>query len=155
MKQVHYESFRSSLLVFFKNNHDAVNLAMMLIEVADVWDDVVDGDSPTEERVNKAFRMALIDINDNPFYAAFQRDLRPIILSTILKWLDANKLEKNKEHLEKAYMLRAGLYDLFAHIAYIIGGHDWYDQVGVSIRKLYGENFADYKVEICQIQYQE
>jgi hypothetical protein len=153
MNKEHYDSFKKSLNYFFMANNDAVNLAMMLIEVCDTWDDIIDGDNPSADRVNKAFRMCLIDVNNNQFYASYQYELRPVIMSVILKWLDANELEKNKEHLEKAYMLRAGLYDLFAHIAYIIGGQDWYNQVGVDIRKLYGEEFNKYEDEIkCLIQ---
>lgn len=152
MNSEHYKAFEENLDYFFQGNKEAVKLAMMLIEVADTWDDIVDGDCPSYDKINRAFIISLIDIQNNGFYAIYQHELRPVILSTILKWLDANKLESKKEHLEKAYMLRAGLYDLFAHIAYIIGGQEWYNQVGTDIRKLYGESFKDYEDEICQIQ---
>ncbi|MAE21990.1 MAG: hypothetical protein CMK92_06115 [Pseudomonas sp.] len=152
MKQEHYEIFKENLEFFFCGNTSAIDFAMHFIKMVDVWDDIIDKDSPTNDDINRAFIIALTDFDENVFYASFREELKPIILSIILRWLDANKLEEKKEHLEKAYMLRAGLYDLFAHIAYLIGGFDWYGQIGEQIRKLYGENYKDYEEEICQIQ---
>ena len=153
MKKEHFDSFREHFDLFFKGDLEAVDMVMMLIEISNTWDDIVDGDKPSELEINKAFTMCLIHLPNNGFYIDNQYELRPIILSTILKWTDANKLERNKEHLHKAYMLRAGLYDIIAHVAFLIGGEDWYNEVGVSIRKLYGEDFKIYEEEmLCQIQ---
>lgn len=156
MKQEHYDSFAKNLGSFFDGNQSAVELCMMLIKVADVWDDIVDGDKPSYDDVNKAFMICLFSLDENQFYQVHKASLKPIILSITLKWMDANTLESKGEDLEKCYMLRAGLYDLFAHCAFLISGYDYYQKIGPIIRKFYGETYEEFKESLeCQIQSQQ
>lgn len=118
--------------------------------VAQYWDDLIDRDNElSDDEIHDAFYTSLVSIPNNPFYQKYQHKITPILEVTIYKWLQSNKYENDCKELNKAYMLRAGLYDLFS-LAYITihglsGGANIYD--------LYGETFDKYKKEIiCQTQ---
>ena len=54
---------------------------------------------------------------------------------------------EEKPDLEKTYMLRAGLYDMFSLIAYHLFGDTWAKEIGPDVRKLYGETLDDLRRE--------
>jgi hypothetical protein len=68
----------------------------------------------------------------------------------ILKWHTANVFEKEKEvnDVDKAYMLRAELYQLFVLCATLIGGRQWGRDMSISIWRLYGESVKELKKEV-------
>ena len=96
--------------------------------------------------------MLTFDIPRNPFFLRHTFDLTGIHLDIYLAWRDATAIEREKapsdDDLAKCYMLRAGLYSLFARIAFIIGGDAWSQEVGVEIRRFYGEAFMEYMKEM-------
>jgi hypothetical protein len=68
----------------------------------------------------------------------------------ILKWHTANVFEKEKEvnDVDKAYMLRAELYQLFVLCATLIGGRQWGRDMSVSIWRSYIESVDELKKEV-------
>ena len=74
------------------------------------------------------------------------------LLNVYLRWQDANSLESDKastdDDLAKAWMLRAGLYDLFLILAAKLYGLQWAKEVGPVVRRCYGETLADFIKEI-------
>lgn len=132
------------------SNSNAVNLSMMLIEVAHIWDDLIDKDNPvSDDDINLAFRYLIYDIPINPIYRAIP-SLPDHMLNVYLRWRDATVMERNNptDHdLEKCFMLRAGIYDIFAIIAFYIAGDEASKAIGPSIRRLYGETMAELKKE--------
>lgn len=134
---------REALSDWFLGNEDAIELACELFDLAQQWDDVVDeGDT---SKANPVLSYLGFRLNYRPFFARHENLLRPALLIAYLGWRDANVLERGDEaDKEKAFMLRAGIYDVFALMAWIIGGEDHSARVGPSIRRAYAERLADF-----------
>lgn len=146
------ELIQGHLMKLF-NNSQATKLCTDYFIVSQVWDDLIDGEEVSKSNIHSVFRLALCEIPSNPFYLQFNSYLQPVIDINISKWLVANEYEDRKEQLHKAYMLRAGIYDLFAMCYKLIHG----PLIDCSpIYNLYGEIFKEYKKEIlCQTQSQQ
>lgn len=145
-------AFRQALGDVFKGHVGAVNLCMMLVEIAHAWDDIVDGDDIAETDVNRIFRYLIFDIPKSPIYQAIP-SLPDHLLNVFLRWRDANKLERMEPpEVEKSYMLRAGIYDIFQLIAYHMYGDEWAEEIGPKVRLLYGETIEGLRGELCPIQ---
>lgn len=145
------ETFRVALTEAFCGNQQAVQLCLDTLDVLHLWDDLIDKDKTrTDSDINAAFRCLIYDIPMNPVYRQLQGTIAPLMLNIMLKWRDANILESEGADvdLHKAYMLRAGVYDLFAYLAYAIGGDEWSEKVGPKLRRLYGEQLNDYLKEM-------
>ena len=141
-------ALRQFLDVIMKGNRNAVDLCVTLFGVAQVWDDLID-DCASERDINKAFVAALVEIPTNPI-AQMMPELPYHIYNVFLRWRDATAIEDNQpsdDDLHKCYMLRAGLYDIFALIAAKLYGDDYAAEVGPQIRRLYGETFQEYSQE--------
>ena len=141
------QSFYNAFHRFYKGNESAISLSMMLLEVCHVWDDIVDGDPVTTDDVNRVFRYLIYDIPINPVYKAIP-SMPDHLLNIYLKWRDATAMEAEENpDLEKTYMLRASLYDMFSMIAFYLYGDEWAKEIGPSVRKLYGETLDDLRRE--------
>ena len=143
------QALRITLGKIYQGNQDAIELSAMLFGIAQVWDDVVDGDLVTVKNANSAFIAALVGIPTNRIAQAMP-ELPYHIYNVFLRWRDATNIENNKpskSDLHKCYMLRAGLYDIFVLIAAKLYGDEYAADVGPQIRRLYGEEFTDYAKE--------
>jgi len=137
------------------NNHYATKLCCDYFEVAQAWDDLIDRDKElSDKEIHRAFALALVDIPNNPFYIQHSLQIQPVVGLSICKWLTANKYEDENNLVKygKAYMLRAGLYDLFAQCYIILYGITELTK----IYDIYGETIQDYLKEMeCQTQLQQ
>lgn len=143
------DALKAALSAIYQGNQDAVELSLMLYNVAQVWDDIVDGEAVTARDVNAAFVDALVKIPTNRIYQLMP-ELPYHIYNVFLRWRDATNMENNhpsENDMHKCYMLRAGLFDIFALIAAKMFGDDYAAEVGVTIRRLYGETFESYSQE--------
>ena len=143
--------------MFLQGNIDAVRFCKDLIALIHVWDDLIDRDvERTDNEINDAFRIALIEIPSNPFYRAYQNHFIPLIMNCILQWEDANKMEAGDDldNKKMAWMLRASVVQIISYCAFIIGGMEWSRKIGVSIREMYEEKLEDFLKEVkkCQTQ---
>jgi hypothetical protein len=123
----------------FQNNESAVELALMIIGIADVWDDLVDGDEPvTRNDVNRAMWFALSGLPRNAFYRQFQDELLPLMEVGIFNWIASDELRRRggTKELEIANVIRHGVSDVFVHMARLIGGFEWAAQAAVDIKLL-------------------
>lgn len=144
----HEQALRQFLGAIMQGNQHAVELCVTLFGIAQVWDDLID-DSAEVKNINKAFVAALVEIPTNPI-AQMMPELPYHIYNVFLRWRDATNIENNNpavDDLHKCYMLRAGLYDIFALIAAKLYGDDYAESVGVQIRRFYGETFLEYSKE--------
>jgi len=141
---------RQNLAFFFKGDPDAIEFFMTLWRITQTWDDLIDKDTEcADQDINDAFRMALIELPVNRFYAINQHILTPLILNMILEWQDANVLEQDSEHdRHMAWMLRAGILEIIPMCAYIIGGADWAREQGPEMRRIYQEKLEDFMKEM-------
>lgn len=145
------EAMYRSIAEIFKGNRAAVDLFWSFSYIANLWDDLIDKDHPAEdERINRAFYLALVGLPTNPFYVEHAAVLVPLIENIILKWQDATALENGSDehgwHL--AYGLRAGLLELIGVMARLIGGYEWATFMGPKIRLLNEERLSDFLDEM-------
>lgn len=127
------DSFRR----FFRGDEDAVALAMMVIHVCDVWDDLIDKDQEIrDEDITRAFMFALCAMPRNRFYRAHIDEIVPLLELGVVNWLTANRFERDGERraLEIAHVIRHGIGDLFVHMARLIGGLQWAIEVAPEIK---------------------
>lgn len=127
------DSFRR----FFRGDEDAVALAMMVIHVCDVWDDLIDKDQEIrDEDITRAFMFALCAMPRNRFYRRHMDEIVPMVELGVVNWLTANRFEQGGERraLEIAHVIRHGIGDLFVHMARLIGGLQWAIEVAPEIK---------------------
>lgn len=139
-----------ALLPLLKNDNNATSFCIDLMSICQVWDDLIDNDDCKDDDINGVFDILLFRLPVNPFYLKYQSSLMPLIMNAKLKWMDANKMENEKqgEDLHMAYMLRAEIYSIFAYVAFLVGGFEYYNEVGVEIRRLYGEKMSEFIEEM-------
>jgi len=130
-----------------KGYKPAIDLCNLFFHVCQVWDDLVDKDKDvTEEQVNNAFIIALIEIPSNPFYQQYFHYLKGVMFAGIIDWMDANDLEKGDEHQKMvAYTLRDNFNNLLIHCAYLLGGKAWMHHIRKQLRlNVYDEPIREY-----------
>lgn len=136
--------------VIYKDDINARELSYALLRVAHTWDDLIDQDKPVSaDKINTAFTDAFFTIQANKLWDA---SLSANLYNIYLRWQQANSIEANKEStdndLAMAWMLRAGMYDLFILIADKLYGRAWAEEVGPHVRSFYGETLIDFIKEI-------
>ena len=145
----HELSLRQNLDVIFQGNRQAVDACILLFGIAQVWDDLIDGDEVCQRDIHSAFIAALVELPTNPV-VQMMPELPYHIYNVFLRWRDATTLERSfptDSDLHKCYMLRAGLYDIFVLIAAKLYGDDYAAHIGPKVRRLYGEDFNEYAKE--------
>jgi len=143
--------FKENLDYWLIGNTQAVQFCLDMIKAIHLWDDLIDKDTKIEdEDINEVFTFLMVDMPMNPFYVLNQRDIAPMMNTIILKWHTANVFEKEKKvnDVEKAYVLRAELYQLFVLCATLIGGREWGRDMSVNIWRLYDESVKELKKEV-------
>lgn len=137
---------RDAMLEWFCGDEQAVDFAERLFDLAQNWDDVID--EGAVGKVNGVISWIAFRCQWHPFFTRFDYALRPAMLVCYLNWRDANVLETGDDaDREKAFMLRAGIYDVFSLMAWLVGGEDHSARVGPAIRRMYGERLADFLKE--------
>lgn len=141
---------RDVLLGWFIGNEDAADFCMEVFEASQQWDDLVD---EGECDVNALLAWLAFGKEYNAFFRKHPDILRPALLVMFLQWTAANTLDREPEHIHKAYMLRAGVYSIFHLVAWIVGGTDHAEKIGPEIYRHYGETLSGLREEMgCPIQ---
>ncbi len=120
---------------------EANSFALDIFALAQVFDDIQDGDSVKSYEFERAIRAAFITLPVNPIYQRHQSLFAPVLMLCIEKWKAANEAEKTGAHDARSFMWRAGLYDVFALLCLIEG------KSAIDALRLYGEKFEDYMKE--------
>ena len=128
---------RQFLLHAFKGDEDATQLALDLAYVVSIWDDLIDRDreiAPAD--INTAFATAMVGMPRNPFFQRFANDLLPVMSVGVMNYLIANQYERgNREARAMAHVMRYSIADVVTHMACLIGGMAWAEQVGPELRR--------------------
>jgi hypothetical protein len=93
----------------------AASFCRDLLDVLDVWDDLVDRDKPVcDEQINHAFQTAIFRFAANPFYQQHQLSLLPIMNAAAINWEVATTLERGGQvsDLNIAFILRSSYVDV-------------------------------------------
>lgn len=138
------ESLSDHFREWFRGNADAVAFAENAWSAAQDWDDLED---EGRTRHNPLLFWLAFGKEYLPYFRAHADILRPVMMSVALQWSVANAYEAGRRSLDKAFMLRAGIYGLFHTIALIEGGFDWAEQVGPMIYDMYAETLDDLRKE--------
>ena len=86
---------RDAKLMNWIGNADAVNLFLDLSDVAEMIDDLWDGDKKVYPyRIERLAFKVFVDIPSNPFMIRYSNVLLPILNQGVHLWLDANDLER-------------------------------------------------------------
>jgi len=118
---------------------NAMEMCFDLIYCGHFWDDLIDKDKiRTDQEIDHCFTAMLGRLPRNPFYQAYIRDLGPLMMSTVLQWKDANKLETVGDIPERnmAFMLRNMLMQVVGYCIFLIGGEEWYAEAGEKFQRL-------------------
>lgn len=125
---------------------------------SDLWlqlqlmDDVYDeGKTTSKEEALQLINLSLVEIPNNPFYKAYYSQLNAFNHSIFLQWASANKMETEKRDLDKAYMLRAFVVQVFHYVGALLKGTQFAFDNSDIFQALYGETFNDYVEEFKQV----
>lgn len=126
---------------------DAHDWLMGLWNVAQVFDDMADGDFPSRDSLDRALCDALVMLPENKFYLANRHILLPLVALCILKWKASDELERAGEACAVSYVWRAGFYDLVLACVQIAHGIETAMEIAGNVARLYGETLEDYMRE--------
>lgn len=124
------------------DNENAVKLILDVWIVAQAWDDAHDGDDADHSLGYKA----MLDIQTNPISS--QIPIAHSMNKMYRSWSISNVFEAEKQELEKAWMLRAGFYDLMIDVYHGLYGDEKAVDFGVQAWCLYGETLKEYLEEM-------
>ncbi len=138
-------------LEWFGGNQDALNMYRMFVDLAHLWDDLVDGDKETtEDDINNAFLICLIYLPANPFYRSIQEQVWPMWLTVVSAYQTANKFEREKDPhgIEIAHGLRYAAGNIMAYAVHVCVGAEKAKEVLPEMWKsVFHERFDDYRKE--------
>lgn len=131
-----------------KGNRDAMVLLDQLYFVAHLWDDLIDNDRRrSQEEINRAFVITLVELPRNPFYARHFHHLNGVLVESISAWMLANDMEQrmlvedDDTAAAQAYTLRTLYNSMTTACAFCVGGFEW--SQGVARMMKQDEAFLD------------
>ena len=138
-------------LEWFGDNQDALNVYRMFVDLAHLWDDLVDKDKEaTEDDINNAFLICLVYLPANPFYRSIQEQVLPMWLTVVSAFQTANKFERDKDPhgIEIAHGLRYAAGNIMAYIVHVCVGPEKAKEFLPEMWKaVFYERFDDYRKE--------
>jgi hypothetical protein len=138
-------------LEWFGGNQDALNMFRLFIDLAHIWDDLIDKDKDvSESHINHAFLCCLVYLQVNPFYRSIQDQIMPMWITVVSSYETANEFERNKdEHgLEIAHGLRYAAGHIIAYAVHVCVGPDKAKEYMPEVWKtIYFERYDDYRQE--------
>lgn len=145
----HANSFLKLFSYIYKDDYEATRVSMELVQIAHVWDDLIDKDVEVGyEEINAAFVGALCEVGGSYLW---DRQAAELLRVQFFKWLASNKIEATPDATTEqkmiAYAARAGFYDLFYYFAFKLHGVEWAASVAPDIASWYGESAEDYMIE--------
>lgn len=138
-------------LEWFGGNQDALNMYRMFVDLAHLWDDLVDKDKDVSQaEINNAFLICLVYLQANPFYLKIQPQVMPMWITVVSAYETANKFEKDKdEHgLEIAHNLRYAAGHIVAYAVYVCVGPEKAREIMPDVWKsVVYERYDEYRKE--------
>jgi hypothetical protein len=138
-------------LEWFGGNQDALNAYRMFVDLAHLWDDLVDKDKEaTEDDINNAFLICLVYLPANPFYRSIQEQVLPMWLTVVSAYQTANKFERDKDPhgIEIAHGLRYAAGNIVAYMVYVcVGPEKAKEFLPEMWKNVFFERYEDYRKE--------
>lgn len=125
---------------WLKGNPGAIRFILDMVYLAHLWDDLIDRDRDrAPEEISQGFKLGLFHLLENPFYARNIGELKPIMVNAYLNWQASNVIKDPS----KQWFLKASIYNIIVHSAYLVGGMQWAEQVTTEIWDFYEEVIQD------------
>ncbi len=138
-------------LEWFGGNNDALNMYRAFVDLAHLWDDLIDKDKPVSaDEINRAFLTCLVYLPANPFYRHIQEQILPMWLVVISSFETANKFEADKDPhgIEIAHSLRYAAGNIIAYAIHVCVGAEEAKKVLPDMWKsIFYERFDEYRKE--------
>ena len=138
-------------LEWFGGNQDALNMYRAFVDLAHLWDDLIDKDKPVSaDDINRAFLTCLVYLPANPFYRHIQDQILPMWLVVISSFETANKFEADKDPhgIEIAHSLRYAAGNIIAFAIHVCVGAEEAKKVLPDMWKsIFYERFDEYRKE--------
>lgn len=131
---------RDRRLMEWIGDADAVRMCVQVSHIAEVWDDLHDGDRiPSQREVAHAFESAMIHLQCNPFYMRNHATLMGLIVLMANAWHDSNAWEKSAERwkVDQAFYLRNTGIEIAILAVFLARGYDAMRQVSAEIREFF------------------
>mgnify|MGYP003648416597 CR=1 FL=1 len=144
------DTLANRMMTWTRGNSNAAMLCLDLWHVVQTWDDLYDNDEVTKDDINETFRRLIYNIPTNPFYAEHAHELAPLIHNMMIQWQIANTFEVDQKSgdLNKAWMLRASIYQIWVYIAGLAVDPQWASVVGPDVWRTYGETLEKFIEEM-------
>lgn len=147
-KQDQLQKIRGRFLQYMKGDQAAAAFLEQVYFIAHFWDDLIDKDNPvSNDTINAAMWMALIEMPRNPFYRNNMDYLLDMFQVLTNQWFDANELQTgDKEQVRYSFILKESLMTLISQCAYLIGGKQHMRAVSIDVQalNLTGEKMHQY-----------
>ena len=138
-------------LEWFGGNEDALKMYRQFVDLAHIWDDLVDQDKPVgESAINHAFGIALVYLPANPFYQMIQPQILPMWMTVISAYEAANHFERTKDPhgLEIGHTLRYAAGNIMSYaILVCVGPEKAKEYIPEMWKAVVAERFDDYRKE--------
>lgn len=130
------------LLEWFGGNRSALEFLVVLSSIAELWDDLVDGDKlPSREEIDRIFMGALVTLPLNEFFQQNKGFFMPLILQSINAWRDSVELEKEgKRGRAYALTLRDTHLLMAPMIVFVLRGEEEARKVSLDMWKYFTAN---------------
>ena len=115
--------------------------------LAQVFDDVADGDAVDRKDLDRAVWGAMVVAPTNPFFTEHAATLQPALAMAVLKWQAADAAERAGQADERSFVWRAAFYDIVLLVVLLVHGYPRAVELAPMVMALYGEDFADYRKE--------
>jgi hypothetical protein len=138
-------------LEWFGGNENALRMFRAFIDLAHIWDDLVDKDKPVlAEQINHAFLICLVYLPANPFYRSIQNEIMPMWLTVVSAYETANFFEQTKDAhgIEIAHGLRYAAGNIIAYAVYAcVGTEKAKEYLPEMWKTIFYERFDEYRKE--------
>jgi hypothetical protein len=136
-------------LEWFGGNEAALAMYYLFVELAHIWDDLIDKDKPvSDDAINKAFLICLVYLPSNPFYQYIQKDILPMWITIVSAYQAANSFEKQKDEfgMEIGHVLRFAAANILTYAVYVcVGPEKSKDIVPAVWKEIVNERYDEYQ----------
>lgn len=124
----------AQLLEWFGGDEFAVQFVTDVIQIAEIWDDIVDGDTLDLKQVDSAMMAAMLRLPLNPFYRQHGEYLTPLIIQAINTWKVSNVLARgNRDQRAVAFTLRHMDLQIVQAVVQLTQGQEMAREVGIEL----------------------
>lgn len=146
-----WRKVRDEKLSEWVGDANAVSYLLMLGDVCEMFDDLIDRDKPIDDAtIVRVLASVLIFMPTNPFFCQNSAVLRPLLISSMNAWLDANVLERGSDtDKSRAYVLRDSMVEIIIFCIGLTKGYDEMRRLSLSVRAfLLHETLDQYKEKL-------